>query len=256
MHKLRPKAEGQAARARCWLKKSERLLVTGKGHHEGSTSGARVLHYVVGISYGRGIVLCKRYSDRWSGASFSRFIKDTLPQTFLLTTKARRVLLQDNDPAQTREIHSVPSTPINLSTKLIISLKGFPSVNDSTCRPGGLICKKKNILKNIFVGEVGTGHLDSRAAMTALRSIGAAQLVIPARSPDLNPVENVFHLTKSALSAQAVERNILFEEEEAYDRRVVETLHLTASKYADPCIASMPKRIAQIIRLGGCRSSY
>ena len=42
----------------------------------------------------------------------------------------------------------------------------------------------------------------SKVAMAAIKSIEANLLRIPVRSPDLNPIDNVFHLVKSGLGTK------------------------------------------------------
>ena len=92
----------------------------------------------------------------------------------------------------------------------------------------------------------------SQVAVKALKSIRAAHLKIPARSPDLNPTENVFHLCKASLRNEAVQKGLVFESESAFEARVVRTLQDVASAHGDRTIESMPKRIAEIVcRRGG-----
>ena len=49
-----------------------------------------------------------------------------------------------------------------------------------------------NPTRNVFVQD-GDPSQNSKAAKTALSKIGAVQFSIPPRSPDLNPIENVFN---------------------------------------------------------------
>jgi transposase len=44
--------------------------------------------------------------------------------------------------------------------------------------------------------------------MASLGQVEAEMLKIPACSPDINPIENIFHLVKSQLNKQAVTENI------------------------------------------------
>jgi transposase len=48
-------------------------------------------------------------------------------------------------------------------------------------------------------------------ATKALEDIVAEMHVIPPRSPDLNPVENMFHIVKNDLERQAICENITAE---------------------------------------------
>lgn len=133
-HKLNPCQSARAPRRRAWMKKSEALKITGTGKHEGVTG--RVVHFVVAIGFGIGLVICEAY-DKLDGAFFAAFIKRVFPQAFLLcqssSTSTGRLFLQDNDPSQT-----------------------------------------------------------SKRALQAMKAINTAHLIIPPRSPDLNPIENIF----------------------------------------------------------------
>ena len=51
------------------------------------------------------------------------------------------------------------------------------------------------------------------------------QLTIPARSPDLNPIENLFNNVKVALRCEALTRNIITETFEEFKDRVISTLY-------------------------------
>ena len=48
----------------------------------------------------------------------------------------------------------------------------------------------------------------SKVARKAMEKIEAEFHKIPARSPDLNPIENLFHLLKKRLENEAIENNI------------------------------------------------
>ena len=60
-----------------------------------------------------------------------------------------------------------------------------------------------NTTRNVFVQD-GDPSQNFKAAKTALNKIGAVQFSIPPRSPDLNPIENVFNLVEKTLSSVAV----------------------------------------------------
>ena len=62
-HKTNPLDQARALKGRIWRKKSERLTFgcTGKGHKEGT--GGRVLKFMVAISYGKGVTVCKPYEN-------------------------------------------------------------------------------------------------------------------------------------------------------------------------------------------------
>ncbi|PIK52556.1 putative NLR family CARD domain-containing protein 4 [Apostichopus japonicus] len=66
---------------------------------------------------------------------------------------------------------------------------------------------------------------------------------IPSRSPDLNPIENIFKLLGDQLKYDAIENNIEFETFRAFRSRVVTTLLQMPRAIIDKAIASMGKRM-------------
>ena len=89
-----------------------------------------------------------------------------------------------------------------------------------------------------------------------MRSCGAQLLAIPPRSPDINPIENVFHLIGQDLSWQAVEQNITQESFESFSARVKKTLMDFPIKITDNIIASMHSRMEAIVKNKGERMKY
>ena len=57
----------------------------------------------------------------------------------------------------------------------------------------------------------------------ALRKLIAELLSIPLRSPDLNPIENLFHSVRSDLSQQTLSKNITRENYDEFQSRVITT---------------------------------
>ena len=53
----------------------------------------------------------------------------------------------------------------------------------------------------------------SKVAIGSLSATGAPHLILPARSPDLNPIENMFDTKKRRLPDQALSRNTVSESE-------------------------------------------
>ena len=51
----------------------------------------------------------------------------------------------------------------------------------------------------------------SAAAKKALQSIGVDMQIIAARSPDLNPIENLFHIVRKNIEAEILEKNIIYQ---------------------------------------------
>ena len=97
---------------------------------------------------------------------------------------------------------------------------------------------------------------NSKKARQALDTVGAIKFSIPPRSPDFNPIENVFNFVKSELRTQAFEQNINYETFEQFSARVKHTLENTPTKYIDKTIESMPKRMLMVIKSKGQRIKY
>ena len=86
--------------------------------------------------------------------------------------------------------------------------------------------------------------------------VGAKKFSIPPRNPDLNPTENIFHQVKCKLGDDALERNIVKENFDQISKRVKETIESLPNKVIDRTIASMDKRIQQIIKSKGQRTRH
>ncbi len=97
---------------------------------------------------------------------------------------------------------------------------------------------------------------NSKAAREAPQEIGATVVNIPARSPDLNPIENVFHNVKRTLHKQAMERMITKESYDEFSRRIMETLFSLDGELIRRTIATMPKRLKCIVATDGNRTRY
>ena len=93
-------------------------------------------------------------------------------------------------------------------------------------------------------------------ARAALKRVGAKLLAIPPRSPDLNPIENIFNIVKRILEADAIKKNISYETYEQFSARIVETFRKLDHTLIDSTIASMNKRIDAIIGNKGSRTKY
>jgi transposase len=59
----------------------------------------------------------------------------------------------------------------------------------------------------------------SKVAMKAIDEIEAEMHVIPPRSADLNPIENIFHIAKRQLERQAIDNNITAESFSDFENR-------------------------------------
>lgn len=92
---------------------------------------------------------------------------------------------------------------------------------------------------------------NSKLARQAFKKIFARNFDIQPRSPDLNPIENVFNFAKEELRSQALDRSITFEKFNEFSSRVKRTLCSILVEYIDKNIESMGKRIGMIIKVTG-----
>ena len=97
---------------------------------------------------------------------------------------------------------------------------------------------------------------NSKVAVNALEKIECKLHKIPARSPDLNPIENVFHIVKKTLNEEALNSKIIRESFDEFKERVLRCLDSIDQDFIDRAIDSLPKRITNIISCKGERLKY
>ena len=86
----------------------------------------------------------------------------------------------------------------------------------------------------------------SAKAKHALRSARANMHVIPARSPDLNPIENLFNMARKQIKAEVKEKNISNETWTDFVSRVTRNIWSVPKDYIDKTIAGMPVRVKNV----------
>ena len=109
--------------------------------------------------------------------------------------------------------------------------------------------------EKVFLKD-GDPSQNSAVARDALVAIGGKKFSIPPRSPDLNPIENIFHLAKRKLRQQAITENINSESYEQFVKRISRTLKSLPVELIDKTIDSMNKRIQLVIDRKGQRTRY
>lgn len=193
--KTNPLGEALKPRGRAWRKRSEGLQITTKGSKD--LAGGKRIHFLVAISYGRGVVLVQEY-EKMNGQYFAAFIRKELDACFR-RFNGERLFVMDNDPSQR-----------------------------------------------------------SATAKKALENIGAVLHSIPPRSPDLNPIENFFHMVKADLHNDAMHRNITKETLDEFRIRVRNKLFSFNDNlnYINKLISSMPRRLDAVIKGKGYRTKY
>lgn len=102
----------------------------------------------------------------------------------------------------------------------------------------------------------GDPSQNSRLAIDAMNSTGCRLFKIPARSPDLNPIENAFHNIRRTLSKQAIDGGLTNESYQKFCQRVRRTILNYSAEVIDRTIESMPKRVDLVIKNKGLRTKY
>ena len=94
----------------------------------------------------------------------------------------------------------------------------------------------------------------SQVANIEWKKLGFESYTIPARSPDLNPIENFFHLIGKKLKEEA--QNLEKENYTAFCQRVKRTILNFDQEIIDRTIESMPRRLQAVIKRKGTRTKY
>lgn len=112
-----------------------------------------------------------------------------------------------------------------------------------------------NSMGKLFLQD-GDPSQNSRMALDAMDAIPCRLFKIPARSPDLNPIENVFHLVGKQLRQDAMDKNITKETFDQFCYRIKKTLLNFSPAIISRTIESMNKRVNAIISSKGERIKY
>ena len=115
--------------------------------------------------------------------------------------------------------------------------------------------KSANPTAKRFVQD-GDPCQNSAVASRALKQVGACKFSIPPRSPDLNPIENLFHLVSKQLEKDALDMHITHETFTQFSERVKRTMLNFPKDIIDNIIESMDKRVAMVLKKRGERLRY
>ena len=118
-----------------------------------------------------------------------------------------------------------------------------------------MISQKCNHKSRIFVQD-GDPSQNCKPALAAIKSCNFTLQKNPARSPDLNPIENVFNLVKNDLKASAVASKLTHETYKAFCNRAKMIMEEVSVEKIDNIISSMHSRILGVIKYKGCRLHY
>lgn len=97
---------------------------------------------------------------------------------------------------------------------------------------------------------------NSKKSLNAIDQVGGRLFHIPPRSPDLNPIENVFNCLKAQMRMDALENRITKENFEHFSERCRKTILNYPVDKINKTIESMPKRIQLVIKKKGQRLKY
>jgi transposase len=128
-------------------------------------------------------------------------------------------------------------------SKMVTNL--FPEIFKNSANP----------VRQLFLQD-GDPSQNSRLARDTWEGLGYSMFAIPPRSPDLNPIENVFHLIGKKLKKDAIDRKLDSETYEQFCARARRTVLNFDRDIIDKTISSMPKRIRLVIKGKGLRTKY
>ena len=119
----------------------------------------------------------------------------------------------------------------------------------------GMFEKGNNDKGKLFLqdGDPSQNCILSKDAMDA---IPCRLFKIPPRSPDLNPIENIFHLVGAQLRKDAREQEIGRETYEQFCHRIKRTMINFPTEVINSTIESMGRRIDAVIKMKGQRTKY
>ena len=102
----------------------------------------------------------------------------------------------------------------------------------------------------------GDPSQNSKTARDAMARCHSELLKIPPRSPDLNPIENIFNIVSRKLEKDALNGAITRESYADFCDRVQRTIYGISQELIDKTIESMSSRITDIIGNNGERLKY
>jgi len=97
---------------------------------------------------------------------------------------------------------------------------------------------------------------NSAAAKKAIYDVHGKIFTVPARSPDLNCIENFFALVGQKLRNDSIQNNITCESKEEFEECIKSTMRDFSHEEIDKSIESMPKRVDLVLKHRGNRIKY
>ena len=129
-YKRNPQDQAKVPKGRIWRKESEGLTqgCTSKGSKCGT--GANTVKFLVSISYGRGVICCKRY-EKMNGNFFASFVQENFDCLMARSGKNSRMWIQDanvdSDPSQNSTV--VKRALCTLNCPLLLIPPHSPDMN-------------------------------------------------------------------------------------------------------------------------------
>ena len=118
-----------------------------------------------------------------------------------------------------------------------------------------MFASSANPVRKLFLQD-GDPSQNCKLARETWERLGYSMFPIPPRSPDLNPIENTFHLIGKNLKKDAMDLNLESETYEEFCQRAKATTLAFDPSIIDRTIASMPRRIKAVINCKGIRTKY
>ena len=115
--------------------------------------------------------------------------------------------------------------------------------------------RKGKKASGLFVQDADPSQNWSKAK-AAMKAVGANILPIPPRSPDLNPIENIFHLVKRKVNSDELDLQIMRENMNDFAETVKNTFLQMDKGIIVNIISSMPKRLDLILQNHGRCTKY
>lgn len=119
----------------------------------------------------------------------------------------------------------------------------------------GFFAKSANRVKKVFLQD-GDPSQTSKLANQTWTSLEYEMFPIPARSPDLNPIENTFHSIGKQIRKDAANRGIEKETYKQFCDRVKRIVLSFNKEEINRTIESMPRRLDAVIKSKGNRTKY
>lgn len=118
-----------------------------------------------------------------------------------------------------------------------------------------MFTKSANPRGRLFLQD-GDPSQNSAKARQAMDDLNYRVFKIPPRSPDINPIENTFHLISKQLRRDALEKQITKETFKEFSLRCKQTVESFSTSIINKTIESMGERIDLIIKGKGKRTKY